>query len=74
MNHNEEPMHCASCGICIGPDYDQRIPEEYLGDKPICSFCNGIIEQDGFLQVDVYHRLMPDGERILRREDIRWKP
>lgn len=67
-----EPMQCASCGICIGEDYDQKTPE-YIGDKPICSYCNGIKMRDEFIQVDSYHRLLPDGALIFYHQTLREK-
>jgi len=56
-------LQCFSCGICIGPSYDESFPYK-VGDKKICGWCYGMLEKQGYIQIDPFLRLLPDGTVI----------
>lgn len=66
----KEPLRCFSCGVCIGPGFDESIPS-YAGDKPLCGHCDGIMRVNGYIQINRFQRLLPDGSVIqCKRENL----
>jgi len=56
-------LQCFSCGIGIGPDYEESLPYK-AGDKTLCSWCHGTLEKQGYIQLNSLQRLLPDGTVI----------
>ena len=57
-------LKCFACGIGIGPGYEETFSYK-AGDKPICGRCNGTLKKQGYIQLDSFRRLLPDG-RVIR--------
>ena len=62
-----EPMHCSSCGICLGAGYLEGPYPIYAGDKPLCGYCINLMLKDGYIQINSNYRLLPDGRVIKGR-------
>lgn len=62
-------LRCFSCGICIGIGYTETIPFK-LGDKAICGWCKVKIKSQGYIQLNSFLRLLPNGEVIKKGERL----
>jgi len=67
-----EEKECFSCGICIGPKYEEHYPYP-VGDKILCGWCLGKLKKQGYIQLNRDTRLLPDGTtiRFIQRLDTK---
>ena len=62
-------LECFACGICIGPDYEEPIPYP-VGNKNLCSWCRGKLKMQGYIQLNQFQRLLPDGTVIEFKQKV----
>lgn len=66
-----ERLECCSCGAGIGPGFEHKYPE-WAGDKFLCGHCKSIMRRDGYIQIDDFIRMLPDGSIIRERRVLPW--
>jgi len=59
-----ENIQCRSCSIVIGPGQYANGTPFMAGDEPLCGYCRGIMKRQGFIQLNMSERLLPDGSII----------
>ena len=67
-------LQCFACGISIGPGYAETFPYK-AGDKSLCGQCYGRLKKQGYLQINTFQRLLPDGRviRFVQGVEAFWK-
>ena len=58
------PSKCGACGICIGPGFLETSGVDLSKEKRICNWCDSLMKERGFLQINYITRLLPNGEEI----------
>ena len=56
-------LECFACGISIGPGYMESIPS-MAGDKTFCGLCCSRLKKQGYIQINMFQRLLSDGRVI----------
>jgi len=57
------PLSCWACNIAIGPGYETAVPF-FAGPFIVCGNCRSKLEEYGYIRIDNYRKLLPDGTII----------
>jgi hypothetical protein len=69
---NKEFVKCASCGICIGPEFEETVQVE-LEEAIVCNYCYAIMERFDIIMVEqksntLFKMMLSSGKKVTMKE------